>query len=189
MKPLIIAIPMLLVLLAGPVSAADFTLEKPHTQIEFVATHLALSRVHGQLPMVSGTATIGADNVPTAANVTFDAAAINTQFEPRDNTLRKSYLESDKYPTITFVERSARGTASAFTMIGDLTIHGVTKSVSVAFSVDAAAAVRGKKNVSYTGTTKIDRRDFGMSFGPLLDGALVVGNEITINIETTAVEQ
>ncbi len=121
--------------------------------------------------------------------MTFDAAAINTQFEPRDNTLRNQYLESAKYPTITFVERGARGTASAFTMTGDLTIHGVTKPVAVAFSVDAVATVRGKKNVSYTGTTKIDRREFGMTFGPLLDGALVVGNEITINIETTAVEQ
>jgi len=54
---------------------------------------------------------------------------------------------------------------------------------------NAFATVRGKKNIAYTGTTKIDRRDFGMTFGPLLDGALVVGNDIAITIETTAVEQ
>lgn len=179
----------LLGLSSGSAWAADFALEKPHMQIEFVATHLALSRVHGQLPMVSGTATIGPDNLPTAVNVTFDATAINTQYEPRDKTLRGQYLETDKYPTIAFVERGVRGKAAAFTMTGDLTIHGVTKPVSVTFSVDAVATVKGKRNVSYTGTTKIDRRDFGMTFGPLLDGALVVGNEITINIETTAVEQ
>jgi polyisoprenoid-binding protein YceI len=186
---LVIATTTLLALLSAPVWAADYNLEKPHTQIEFIATHLALSRVHGQLPMVSGTATIGPEGLPSAVNVTFDPAAINTQFDPRDKTLREQYLEVAKYPTITFVERSARGTPAAFTMLGDLTIHGVTKPVSVAFSVDAVATVRGKRNISYTGTTKIDRRDFGMTFGPLLDGALVVGNDITINIETTAVEQ
>jgi len=176
-------------LLSGPVFAADFVLEKPHTQVEFVATHLALSRVHGHMPMVSGTATIGPNDLPTAVNVTFDAAAIDTQYEPRDKTLREQYLETAKYPTITFVERGVSGTPSAFTMIGDLTIHGVTKPVSLAFSVDAAATLKGKRNISYTGTGKIDRRDYGMTFGPLLNGFLVVGNDITLTIETTAVEQ
>jgi polyisoprenoid-binding protein YceI len=139
--------------------------------------------------MASGTATIAPDNLPTAVNVTFDAASINTQYEPRDKTLREQYLEVAKYPTITFVERGVSGTPPAFNMTGDLTIHGVTKPVTVAFKVDAAATIKGKRNVSYTGTTTIDRRDFGMTFGPLLNGFLVVGDEITINIETTAVEQ
>lgn len=179
----------LLVSLTLPVSAADFVLDKPHTQATFIAVHLAVSRVQGQIPLASGTATIGANDLPTALHATFDVTSLVTHDENRDKTLRNNYFEAAKYPTITFVERQAIGTPAAFTLTGDLTIHGVTKSVSLAAKVIGSAVIRGKKQVGYSGTTTIDRRDFGMTFGPMLDGALIVGNEVTINVETDAIEQ
>ncbi len=180
---------LLLASLSVPVSAAEFVLDKPHTQAEFVVTHLALSRVHGQIPLVSGTATIGANNLPTAVNATFDVAALGTQNDNRDADLRDHYFEVAKYPTMTFVERGVQGTAAAFKMTGDLTIHGVTKSVTLTAKVDGSSIVKGKKHVAFSGTTTVDRRDFGMTFGPLLDGALIAGDEVTINFETDAIEQ
>lgn len=175
--------------LGAPSLADDFTLDKPHTQAEFVVTHLALSQVHGQIPMASGTAAIGANNLPTAVTVTFDVTGFSTQNDRRDSDLRDHYFEAAKYPTITFVERNAQGTPAAFKMSGDLTIHGVTKLVTLNAKVIGSAVVRGKKHVAYTATTTIDRRDFGITFGPVLDGALIAGNEVTINIETDAVQQ
>ena len=180
---------MLLVSLSTPAWATDFVLDKAHTQAEFVVSHLALSKVHGQIPLVSGTATIGANNLPTGINATFDAASLETHNDFRNSDLRDHYFEVAKYPTITFVERGVQGKAAAFKMTGDLTIHGVTKPVTVTAQMDGTAVVRGKKHVAYTGTTTIDRRDYGMTFGPLLDGALIAGDEVTINIETDIVEQ
>jgi polyisoprenoid-binding protein YceI len=179
----------LLVSLSMPVSAADYVLDKPHTQAEFVAVHLAVSQVHGQIPLVSGTATIGADNLPTAINATFDVTSVVTNDANRDKNLRDNYFEAAKYPTITFVERSAKGTPAAFTLTGDLTIHGVTKSVTLNSEMVGSAVIKGKRQIGYSGTTTIDRRDFGMTFGPLLDGALIVGNQVTLNFETDAIAE
>lgn len=175
--------------LTAPASAASFVLEKPHTQAEFVVTHLGLSKVHGQIPLVSGTATIGANNLPTAINATFDVTNLNTENDARDKNLKDAYFQAPQYPTITFVEKSVSGTPAAFKLVGDLTIHGVTKTVTLNCTLDGAAVVNGKRHVAYSGTTQIDRRDFGMTFGPLLNGALIVGNAVTINVETDAAEQ
>ena len=70
-----------------------------------------------------------------------------------------------------------------------MTIHGVTKPVTLKAQVIGSGVIKGKKQIGYNATTTIDRRDFGMTFGPLLDGALIVGDTITINIETDAIEQ
>jgi polyisoprenoid-binding protein YceI len=176
--------------LAAPVSAAGtFALEKPHTQAEFVVTHLGLSRVHGQIPLVSGTMTVGPNNLPTALNATFDVSNLETDNDARDKNLKDAYFQAAQYPTITFVERSIKGTPASFTLTGDLTMHGVTKTVTLNCELDGASVVNGKHHVAYTGTTKIDRRDFGMTFGPLLNGALIVGNDVQINIETDAAEE
>ncbi len=186
---LTLTVAALLLSLSVPVSAADFVLDKPHTQAEFVAVHLAVSQVHGQIPLVSGTATIGPNDLPTALNATFDVTAVATNDANRDKSLRDSYFEATKYPTITFVETQAKGTPAAFTLTGNLTIHGVTKPVTLKSSMVGSAVIKGKKQIGYTGTTTIDRRDFGMTFGPLLDGSLIVGYPVTINIETDAIEE
>jgi polyisoprenoid-binding protein YceI len=185
--PLLVA--TLLASLTLPVSAAEFVLDKPHTQAEFVAVHLAVSQVHGQIPLESGTATIGPDELPTAIHATFDVTSVATNDPNRDKVLRDSYFETAKYPTMTFVEREAKGTPANFTLTGDLTIHGVTKPVTIAAHVVGSAVIKGKQQIGYTGTTTIDRRDFGMTFGPMLNGALIVGNTITINLETDAIAQ
>jgi polyisoprenoid-binding protein YceI len=188
MKSVIVTTALLLSL-ALPAAADEYVLDKPHTQAEFVAVHLAISQVHGQIPLISGTATIGPDELPTAIHATFDVTAVETHDDNRDKTLRDNYFQVDKYPTMTFVERQATGTPAAFNLTGDLTIHGVTKPVTIKASVIGSGVIKGKKQIGYTGTTTIDRRDFGMTFGPMLNGSLIVGNQITINIETDAVAQ
>ncbi len=179
---------MLVAAVAAPATAADYQLDKAHTQAEFVATHLEFSKVRGQVPLTSGTMTVGADNLPTAAMATFDMSALDSHDANRDASLRDKYLDTAKYPTITFVERTITGTAKSFTMTGDLTMHGVTKPVTLTGSLDGTATIRGKAQVAYSATGTIDRRDFGMSFGPLLDGQLIVGYNVAINLEVVAVQ-
>jgi polyisoprenoid-binding protein YceI len=181
---------LLLASLCAPVSAADFVLDKAHTQIEFVTRHLTSGEVLGQLPLVSGTATIGANNLPTAVKATFDVTSLRTQNAARDKDLRDNYFEVAQYPTITFMERLAQGTPEAFTMTGDLTIHGVTKPVTLTAKVDSVAIVKGKKHIAFTAATTIDlHREFDITFSPLLDDVLIASGGVMINIETDAIEQ
>jgi polyisoprenoid-binding protein YceI len=181
---------LLLVSLSAPVSAADYVLDKAHTQAEFVIGGLALSTVHGKIPLLSGTATIGTNDLPTAVAATFDVRSLSTQNNARDQDLRDNYFEVAAYPTITFVARQVQGTPQAFTMTGDLTIHGHTKPVTLAAKVDRVATISGKKHIAFTGTTTIDlRQAYGITFSPVLDGAIIANGELTINIESDAVEQ
>ncbi len=175
--------------LAAPAAAADAVLDIPHTQAEFTVTHLALSKVHGQLPLIAGTVSFNDAGLPTAANVTFDVKAVNTQDTNRDNSLRNDYFETDKYPTLTFVEKKIEGTPAAFKMTGDLTLHGVTKPVVLTGQVDNSLVLRGKRHVAYSAHTVIDRRDFGITFAKMLDNQLFAGYDVTIDIETDATEK
>ena len=175
--------------LAAPAQAAGYVLDKPHTQAEFVVTHMAVSKVHGQIPLASGTATLGANDLPTAITATFDVSKLATNDDNRDKSLREQYFDADKYPTITFVERSATGTPSDFKLAGDLTIHGVTRPVTLDAQMVGSNIVKGKRQVGFTATGHIDRRDFGINFAPLINGALIAGDDVTINIETDLVAQ
>ena len=175
--------------MVAPALAVDATLDPPHTQAEFTVKHLALSNVHGQLPLVSGTVTFNDAGLPIASSATFDVNGVDTRDQNRDKSLRTDYFETDKYPTLVFVEKKIDGTPAAFKMTGDLTLHGVTKSVVLSGKVDGSAVVRGKRHVAYTASTVIDRRDFGIVFAKMLDNALFAGNEVTINIEADATEK
>lgn len=180
---------LLLALLTGPVSAADFVLDKPHTQAQFTVTHLGLAKVNGLIPLISGTATIGANGLPSAISASFDVTSLETYDDNRNKSLRGDYFEADKYPTITFVERSITGTADNFMLTGDLTIHGVTKSVTLAGKTEGTQTIRGKLNIGYSATTTIDRRDFGITFFRMLDNQLIAGYPVLISIEAVAVAQ
>lgn len=164
-----------------------------HTQVEFAAKHLGMMTVRGHFADVSVTGTIDPDH-PEASSVevTIQTASIRTHNENRDNDLRSSnFLEVDKYPTITFKSTKIEHTGGdRYTMTGDLTIKGVTKPVTL-------QGVRyGEFNdpmmghrIAYSAEGQINRRDFNMTFNPVLDGKFVVSNEIQLMIEGEIVEQ
>lgn len=171
-------------------SAADYTLDPAHTQAEFVVTHLAISKVRGQIPLASGTLSAGANDLPTAISATLSAKDINTQSTDRDRDLRGAdWLETDKYPTMTFVAKQVSGTPQAFTVAGDLTLHGVTKPVTLTGQlVGRMTDARGRNHVGYTATATIDRRQWNLNWGRTTPGgALVAANDVTINLNVEAV--
>jgi polyisoprenoid-binding protein YceI len=175
---------------ASAASADDYAYDKPHTTATFTATHLAFIKVHGAIPFTAGTIVLGANDLPTAAAATFDLSAIDSGDPNRDKALRTQYLETDKFPSMSFVMRKITGSPQAFEMTGDLTLHGVTKSVTLKGSMIGNATVRGKREVGYSATTQIDRRDFGITFGnAVTDAPLSVSNDIEIDIEAAALQQ
>jgi len=172
----------------------NWQLDPYHTQVEFSAKHLGMMTVRGYFDEVSTTADIDPDH-PEKASVeaTISTASIRTNNGIRDNDLRSSnFLEVDKYPLIKFKSTSVEPTGSDhFKLTGDLTIKETARPVVldvVKYGEFNDPGMMGHR-IAYGATTKINRKDFGLSFSMVLDGRLVVGEEIQIMIEGELVEQ
>ena len=176
---------------AGTSSVWQF--DPNHTQVEFSAKHLGMMTVRGLFLETSATGFIDPDH-PEASSVevTIQAASIRTHNEARDNDLRAShFLEVDKYPTITF--KSTRIEAAGqdrYSMTGDLTIKGNTRPVTLdVVKYGEFNDPQMGHRIGYSAEGKINRKDFVMSFSIMLDGKLIVSDEIKIMIEGEFIEQ
>ena len=181
---------LLAIACAVPAAAADYAIDPNHTQATFTVTHLAISRVSGKVPVTSGTVAVGANGLPSAIAVTFSAKDIDTQSTDRDRDLRSpDWFETDKYPTMTFVSRSVAGTPQAFTVTGDLTMHGVTRPVTLnAKEIGRMTDARNHAHIGYTATATLDRRDWGLNWGKTTPGgSLIAGNDVTIDVNVEIV--
>ena len=182
----------LLAALAAPAFAADYAVDPNHTQATFTVTHMAISRVSGKIPVTGGTVTLGASNLPAAITVQLSAKDLNTQSADRDGELRSAdWFEVDKYPTMTFVAKSVTGTPQAFTVIGDLTMHGVTKPVTLtAKELGRMTDGRNRTHIGYGASGTLDRRDWGLNWGQTTPGgSLIAGNEVTLDINVEIVSK
>jgi len=169
-------------------------LDPYHTQVEFSAKHLGMMTVRGHFDEISAVADIDPDHPENASvEVTISTASIRTNNGARDNDLRSSnFLEVEKYPEIKFKStRVEQIDADHFKLTGDLTIKGNTRPVTfdvVKYGEFNDPEMMGHR-IAYSATGKINRKDFGLSFSMILDGRMVVSEEIQINIEGELVEQ
>jgi polyisoprenoid-binding protein YceI len=185
-----VAAAALVAALAAPALAADYAVDPAHTQAEFTVTHLAISHVRGQIPLVSGTISLGANDVPTAIAATLSVKDIDTHDAGRDRDMRgPDWFDTDKFPTMTFVAKKI--TAQSFSVVGDLTFHGVTKPVTLTGKEEGRVTdARGRTHVGYTATTTIDRRDWGLNWGKTTPGgSLIAANDVSINLNVEAVSK
>jgi polyisoprenoid-binding protein YceI len=172
----------------------NWQLDPLHTQVEFSAKHLGMMTVRGYFDEVSTTADIDPDHPETAhVEATISTASIRTNNGIRDNDIRSSnFLEVDTFPLMTFKSTSVEPTGpDRYTLNGDLTIKGNTHAVALAvvrYGEFNDPGMMGHR-IAYSATTKINRKDFGLSFNAILDGRLVVSEDIQIQIECELVEQ
>jgi polyisoprenoid-binding protein YceI len=172
----------------------NWQLDPYHTQVEFSAKHLGMMTVRGYFDEVSATADIDPDH-PEASSVevTISTASIRTNNGVRDNDLRSSnFLEVDKYPVITFRSTGVEPSGSDhLTLTGDLTIKDNTHPVALDVTKYGEFNDPGMMGhrIAYGATGRINRKDFGLKFNMVLDGRLVVSEEIQIMIEGELVEQ
>jgi polyisoprenoid-binding protein YceI len=176
---------------------STWQIDPNHSLVEFSAKHLMITTVKGRFTTVSGTIEVDEQN-PDRSRVEAEiaAATLVTGAEQRDQHLRSpDFLDVEKFPTISFRSKRIQGTSKnpgdEFRVTGDLTIHGTTREVTL----DAVYEGTGKdpwggERVSFSATTKIDRRDFGLTWNQALEtGGLLVGNDIKISLEVQAVAQ
>ncbi len=163
--------------------AKAWKIDPNHTAAQFSVRHLGISTVRGAFTKVSGTANYDpTDPGKASLEVTIDASSVDTRVEMRDNDLRSpNFFDVAKYPTLTFKSKRVESAGPGkLKVTGDLTIHGVTKEVVL--DVDGPSApvtdAKGNSHMGASASTKINRKDFGVSGNPN-----AVGDEITITID------
>jgi polyisoprenoid-binding protein YceI len=168
-----------------------YTVDPAHTEVGFVARHLVGTKVRGRFGEVSGTFTVAENPEDSTLEAEVKTASIHTNQSMRDDHLRTNdFLDAETYPTITLKSTGLKKVSdSKWKLFTDLTIRGVTKPVEfdLEYLGEGAAMQEGKTVVAFSAEGEIDRRDFGVSFNhSLLDGSVVVGNKVKIELEVEA---
>lgn len=173
-----------------------WTIDPTHTMVHFSAKHMMITTVRGGFGDVSGTITIdGEDSNRSNVEVEIATASIDTRVEGRDEHLRSAdFLDVENHPTIRFESRSIDGAhgrpGEEFKVTGDLTIRGVTREVVLdAVFEGGGRDPWGGERVSFSASTRIDRRDFGLTWNQALEaGGVLVSNDIRISLEVQAAQ-
>ena len=173
--------------------ATTYAVDPDHTTVGFRIRHI-LSYVRGTFDTVEGTFDY-VPNLPAQwkASATIQAASIDTRVAKRDTHLRSNdFLDVEQYPTVTFKSTGVTdATATGAKLQGVLTLHGVEKPVVLDLVIHGVAKDPwGKTRAAFTATTRVNRKDFGVSWNKLLEtGQLLVGEEVDIILEVEGIAQ
>jgi polyisoprenoid-binding protein YceI len=173
--------------------SGTYVLDPAHTRVGFVARHAMVTKVRGQFNEFEGTAVVdGTDLTRSTVQLTIQAASIDTRNEQRDGHLRSNdFLAMEEYPQITFVSTAVETTGpTSFDVTGDLTIKGVTNSVTIPFEFEGAATDPfGNQRVGFEGSVVINRKDYGVTWNAALEtGGVLVSEKITLEFEVSAIK-
>ena len=174
-------------------TSQTYAIDPSHTTVEFVVRHMMIAKVRGRFTSVSGTLVVPeGSNVPTAVDVTIDPATIDTREEQRDAHLRSAdFLDAEKFSSLTFHATGVEGSGDAFTVRGNLTIHGTTREVALDATFEGRGSDPwGNQRIGYEARTKISRKDFGLEWNQALEtGGVLVGDEVRIELNVEAIAQ
>lgn len=181
--------------LAAAAQVATWEIDPAHSSANFSIKHMMISNVRGEFARLKGAVQLDRrDILQSSVEAVIDAASINTHEPKRDEHLRSpDFFDVAKYPTITFrSKRVLRPADGKLKLVGDLTIHGTTKEVTLDVEGPTAEVKdqRGNARIGASATTRINRKDFGLTWNRALDaGGFVVGDEVSITIDIEAVHR
>ena len=173
--------------------SGNYVRDPAYTRIGFVARHAMVTRVRGAFNEFEGSAVVdGTDFTKSTGQLTIQAASIDTRNEQRDGHLRSNdFLAMEDYPQITFVATDVRPIGpTTLELTGDLTIRGVTNSVTIPFEFEGAATDPfGNLRVGFEGSAVINRKDYGITWNAALEtGGVLVSDKITLEFEVSAIK-
>ena len=171
--------------------AGNFTIDPAHSEIGFTARHAMVTKVRGTFKDFEGSFTIDSENPEnSSASVVIKAASTDSGNADRDaHTLGEDFFDVEKFPEITFTSTSVTAAGDdALEVTGDLTIKDVTKQVTVPFEFDGEVVDPwGATRVGFSGSTTINRTDFGLTWNaPLKTDGVLVSEKITLNFDISA---
>ena len=170
-------------------------IDPAHTHVEFAVKHLTIATVRGRFSDVSGAVTVAGDDFSQArVEATVGVASIDTREPNRDAHLKSpDFFDIAKYPAMTFKSRRVALTHedNHYRLIGDLTLHGVTKEIVFDVLLEGRTTdPYGNNRIGFSATSRISRKEFGLAWNQLLEtGGVVVGDDVKIALDAELIEQ
>jgi polyisoprenoid-binding protein YceI len=179
-------------ILAGFASqAADtYAIDPMHSNVGFAVTHMVINTVKGKFADFTGTVVLD-NNALQQAQATIQTKSVDTGVAMRDTDLRSAnFFDVVKYPTITFQSKRAEKKGDETVLVGDFTMHGVTKELALPVTLKGPIKdMQGKDRIGLEAKTKLNRKDYGLKYNKVLEaGGLVVGDDVEIEIHAEAVK-
>jgi polyisoprenoid-binding protein YceI len=169
-----------------------WAIDPSHSTAGFSVRHLVISQVRGDFTRFSGTMKLDeADLARSTVEANIDVSSVDTRVPDRDAHLRSSdFFDVARYPTMTF--RSTRVAAAGkdrLAVTGDLTLHGVTRPVTLEVATSPAVkGMFGETRRGFSATARISRKDFGLTWNKLVEAGPAVGDEVVIALDVEAVK-
>jgi len=179
---------------AGYASDDKWAIDPAHSDAHFSIKHLMISNVQGDFSKISGSANYDGEHFNKASvEATIPISEIYTRESKRDDHLKSpEFFDAAKYPVMTFKSKKiATDDSGNFKLIGDLTLHGVTKEVVLTGKVPGKPIKdpRGKTRIGAEATTQINRKDFGITWQQQLDnGGVMIGDDVAITLDIELVK-
>ena len=178
----------------APTTSSIWNIDPAHSAAEFKVRHMMISNVSGKFSGLLGILNLDeTDYTRSTVEVTIPTASVKTADEKLDAHLKnEDFFHVEKFPTLTFKSTSIRSTGGRnYEVDGDLTILGVTKSVTLTVN-DVSEPSKdpwGNQRIGLSGSTKINRKDFGLVWNTALElGGVLVGDEVTITLDVQFVK-
>jgi polyisoprenoid-binding protein YceI len=178
----------------SPAAVTTWQIDPAHTAAGFSVKHMMISTVRGQFKGVTGTVNWDDQDISkSSVDVTIDANTVDTGEPKRDADLKSAnFFDVAHYPTITFKSaKIEKISAAKMKVTGDLTIRGITKPVALDVEGPSGAIKDpyGNTRVALNATTTINRMDYGVKWNAKLDGGVVVGDDVNINIDLEMIKK
>src|SRR3982750_3623167 len=183
---------VLTTLAALPLRADTFAIDPNHSEVSFQIRHL-VAQVRGRFNEFSGAVQLGPQN-PPASSVEFHikTASIDTNVADRDKHLRSAdFFDAEKYPEITFKSESIQPAGKdKYNVTGTLTMHGVSKKVTLPVTYGGQVKVGGGTRAGFPTETTLDRKDYGIIWNKALDaGGAMLGDDVSVSINLEALKK
>jgi polyisoprenoid-binding protein YceI len=188
LRPILAVVPAAFLLSAHARAADTYNIDPVHSSVGFSVTHMVINNVKGKFNEFTGTVVVDNGAIQEAKG-TIQTKSVDTGVERRDGDLRSAnFFDVEKFPTITFQSKRVEKKGGETLLVGDFTMHGVTKELSLPAKL--AGPIKdpfGGTRIGLQAKTKLNRRDYGLIYGKVLEtGGLVVGDEVEIEINAEA---
>jgi polyisoprenoid-binding protein YceI len=171
------------------IDAGTYTIDSTHSFVTFSVAHL-MGEADGRFTKFDGELTLAEKFTTSTVKTNIDPASINTDNQKRDDHLRNpDFFDVTKYPTMTFVSKKVTGTPTNMTVVGDLTMRGVTKEVTLKGKMSGIGkGMMGETRAAFVASTMVKRKDFGLTWNKVVEGTSAVGEEVKITLRIQAIK-